>query len=100
MLEQILEFFRPIAGQLLDWAMQYPAVAIALMAIGVLRLCMKPLMDLARTFVLATPGEGDDAWLAKLEASRGWQVFLYVLDWIGSIKTPARKMLEKRPESK
>jgi len=92
MLEEIL---KGLMEQVLIWAGQYPVVATVLLSVGILRIVMKPLMDLARTFVLATPGTGDDDFLAKVEASKIWQTVLYVLDWLGSIKTPTRKAIEK-----
>lgn len=93
MLEEIL---KKLMEQVLIWAQQYPIVATILMVVGVLRFVMKPVMDLLRALVLATPGTGDDEFLAKVEGSKAWQYFLYILDWLGSIKTPTRKALERK----
>lgn len=85
-----------IIAKLVEWATQYPIVASILMVIGVLRVVMKPLMDFLRAVVLATPGTGDDALLAKVEASKIYGYWLYFLDWIGSIKTPTRAAIERK----
>lgn len=93
MLEEIL---KGLAEFILNYAVQYPAVSTVLMAIGVLRLIMKPLMSFLNAFVLATPSTADDEFLKKIEESKWYPIVLYVLDWLGSIKTPTRVALEKK----
>jgi len=54
--------------------------------VGVLRLTFKPLMSLIHSLVAATPGQGDNLALAKVEANWFFKAFCYVLDWTASIK--------------
>lgn len=77
-----------IIQTILVWVSQYPIFATILMVVGVLRLVMKPLMSFLHEFVLATPGEGDNVLLDKIEKSPIFSTIMYVLDWLASIKFP------------
>ncbi len=64
----------------------YPKIAAALAAIGALRLVVKPIMAVLRTITAQTPTPVDDEALANVEHSKLYLGFLFVLDWLASIK--------------
>ena len=65
---------------------EYPAFAVVLAFVGFLRLVMKPFLSLLHQYVNITVTKKDNDMLHKIEASKAWKVFLYCLDWFGSIK--------------
>lgn len=67
-------------------ATKYPLVIAIFSAIGVLRAIMKPLFALFRSYVTATETKKDDAVLDTIEQSKFYKGFLFVLDWLTSIK--------------
>lgn len=69
----------------------HPIVGMLLLAVGFLRVVMKPIMEIAYKYVEATPYDSDDKWLHDLEQSKGYKSFLWLLDWLGSVKLPAKK---------
>lgn len=78
-------------------AKQYTWLCTVLIAIGTLRLVGKPAVAAWHWYVLQTPSPNDDAFLAKVERSRGWKVFFFLIDWLGSIKLPPRPANEPKP---
>lgn len=74
----------------LAYATQYPIVATILLGVGFLRLCIKPIMTMLQAYVKMTPYDSDDLWLASFEQSKGYKIFVYVLDWLVSIKLPEK----------
>jgi len=83
-------FMQVVVKWVLGYASQYPIVATVLMVIGFLRFCIKPLMTMAQAYVKLTPYDSDDRWLASFEQSKGYKFFVYVLDWLVSIKLPEK----------
>ncbi len=71
---------------LLPFVSANPYWSSFLLFVAGLRVIMKPLSSLLREFVKFTPGPADDIWLDKLEKSKGYAAFLYILDWLTSIK--------------
>lgn len=67
-------------------AVQYPWIATIFMVVGVIRLVVKPLMELAKGVVASTPSTADDAMVANVESSKIYKTFLFVIDWLFSIK--------------
>ena len=59
---------------------------IFLMVVGVLRLINKPLFALLRQYVNLTPDKKDNELLDQVEKSKAYQVFLFAIDWLASIK--------------
>jgi hypothetical protein len=78
-------------------AKQYTWLCTVLIGIGTLRLVGKPAVAAWHWYVLQTPSPNDDAFLAKVERSRGWKVFFFLIDWLGSIKLPPRPANEPKP---
>jgi len=75
-----------IAELLIGFASGNPIVASILMVIGILRVTIKPLMSVVHIIVDATATKKDNEAVEKVEASKGWKTFLYIIDWLGSIK--------------
>jgi len=70
---------------------QLPAWLVSiLVVIGSLRVIVKPLVALIRAIVKETPSPKDDAWLAKVMASKVYKTVLFCLDWVASIKLPKK----------
>ena len=68
-----------------------PAFASLLLFLGAARLCIKPAMTILQALVKLTPYDSDDKWLSDLEVSRGYKLFVYLLDWVLSVKVPEKK---------
>lgn len=68
----------------------HPGLVAFVLAVGALRLLMKPMMEGLKKFTEATPWPQDDELLARVLNSKAWGVFAFVLDWIGSIKLPKK----------
>lgn len=85
------DFFLNTVG---TWALSFfqsnPAFASVLMFLGMLRLCIKPVMTILQVYVKWTPYDNDDKWLASLEESKGYKLLVYLLDWILSVKVPKK----------
>lgn len=71
---------------LLGLVNQYPWVANTLMIIGSLRLVLKPVFSILRTYVDTTSATADNEWLDKVENNSVVKAIFYALDWIASIK--------------
>lgn len=67
-------------------AVQYPWIAAIFMVVGVIRLVVKPLMELAKGVVASTPSAADDVMVASVESSKAYKTVLFVIDWLFSIK--------------
>lgn len=80
-------FLQPLLAGL---AGKYGVAVQIFMVIGVLRTINKPLFGFFHTFTLATPGEGDDLVLQKVETSSVYKWVTYVLDFVGSVKLPTQ----------
>lgn len=65
---------------------QFPWLATIFMVVGVIRLIVKPLMELAKGVAASTPSAKDDEAVAKVEASKIYKTILFVIDWLFSIK--------------
>ena len=78
------------ADTIIHLAATYPAFATFLILLGTLRLCIKPIMTLARLIAASTPGKADDELLDQVEHSWAYTAFLFALDWLTSIKLPAK----------
>lgn len=73
------------------FVLQYPELAGLLSILYVLGLCNKPLFSFLHTLVDATETAKDNEFLARLEASKGYKIVSYVLDWAVRIKLPQEK---------
>ena len=82
-MEQILGFLQPlieIYGGSQGWLVS--AVSI----IGSLRVFLKPIMSIARTYVDFSKSEKDNIQLDSIESSKVYTGIIYALDWLTSIK--------------
>lgn len=85
--QQIGTGFESVIIQL---AQNHPWVVGLIALIGALRLFIKPLMTGIRYYVHSTASDADDVFLDKVEHSFLFTAFLFALDWITSIKLPAK----------
>jgi len=76
---------------ILDLVLQNPKLASVVVVIGILRAVFKPIQNLLLAYVEATPGLEDNEKFAKLQASKGYKVFAWFLDYTASIKVPVKK---------
>lgn len=54
--------------------------------IGLLRLLVKPISEIAHAYVAYTKSESDDAFLDKIIKSSLYSKFIFILDYLTSIK--------------
>lgn len=59
-------------------------------AMGLVRIIFKPLMVAIEQIVKDTPSQKDDVILNKVETSKAFQIFTFVLDYVLSIKLPQK----------
>jgi hypothetical protein len=67
---------------------KYGWITSVILVIGCLRVLFKPVMLAIESYVQQTPGEADDARIAKFEASVLYKAIAFVLDFGASIKLP------------
>lgn len=65
---------------------KYPMVASVLSILGLIRLIVKPIMEVIKAYVEFTPNKEDDSFVNKVIASPIYNKFLFILDWLFSIK--------------
>jgi len=65
---------------------KYPVIASILSILGLIRLIVKPIMEIIKAYVAYTPNKEDDSFVNKVIASPVYNKFLFVLDWLFSIK--------------
>ena len=87
-LEQLAKFLEPLLSV---YAGKLGVVAQVITIVGSLRVFLKPVVSLARTYVDFTPSQKDNAALDKVLDSKAYKVASYVLDWFGSLKLPQKK---------
>lgn len=85
-----LDFFRDILAA-------HPDITTILALVGLLRAINKPLFALMRAYVAKTQSKKDDKLLEKIERSKHYKTFLFLLDWLGSVK-PLADRKEKSEE--
>lgn len=81
------DFILSIATSLFS---SHPAFASLLMVVGILRVVMKPLMMFIETLVIATPTKLDDGVYKSMVESELYKAFVFVIDWLASIKLPKK----------
>lgn len=88
-MEAVLEVFKPIVE---GYVHLFPTWVIGiLLIIGTLRLVVKPAMAIAKSVVASTPSLEDDLLVQKVETSKAYQIAVFLIDWIASIKLPQKK---------
>lgn len=75
-----------LQGLLASALANFPGIVEVLAIVGVLRVINKPLLALLHAYTGATSSTADDALLNNMEQSKIYTGFLFVLDWLGSIK--------------
>jgi hypothetical protein len=76
--------------QILEIIGQYPIVASILAVIGGLRLVFKPVMTAIEAVVAATPTKKDDLALEKTKDSAIYKAFVWLVDYLSSVKLPKK----------
>lgn len=87
-MEMILGFFK---GILETYSASLPSWLIGvLLLIASCRLILKPAFAFAYAIASLTPSEKDDAAIHKVEDGKIMKTIKFVLDWLGSVKFPAK----------
>lgn len=73
---------------LIGVAVDHPWLATLIGLVGVLRLCLKPVMTVIQGYVESTEDDADDEQLARVTRSPWFAVLIWAIDWLGSIKVP------------
>ena len=94
---QIESLLGPIAEMLIgkfgSFAQIISAVAVG---VGTFRLFFKPLMEAAEKIILATPSKSDDEALDVVKKSLLYRAFIFLTDFLLSIKVPVVEKVVKR----
>jgi len=94
-MEQILEFLKPfiesLAGQ---HGIIAQVLAVLASVVGIARTLIKPIRDIAKEVEKLTKTTKDDELLAKVEGSKWVALIAWVVDYLLSIKLPAKKAPE------
>lgn len=75
---------------IVDFAVAHPWFLTFLALIGTLRLVIKPIMAALHFFALQTETEFDNKVIDAIERSWYYTMFLFAIDWLTSIKLPAK----------
>jgi hypothetical protein len=75
---------------IIQLAQTHPWILSLLALIGALRFVIKPLMTAARFFAAQTSTTKDEEFIDKVERSYLYTLFLFAVDWLTSIKVPAK----------
>lgn len=67
-------------------ALEYPIIFTIISIIGMVRLVVKPLMVILHSLAEATETTRDEEILRKLEENKVWKGFLFILDYVFSLK--------------
>jgi len=78
----------------IEFVLQYPAAASALLTMSILRAVFKPLQGVVDRYVEATPDPDDDSRWAKIKESKPYQAFAWLVDYTASIKLPVPKKFD------
>lgn len=70
---------------------EYPKVIAALAVVGSVRLMVKPIMSAIKQIAAQTKTEKDNLLIEKVESSKIYKGFVFLVDWITSIKLPVNK---------
>jgi hypothetical protein len=93
--ENIMEYIQMLlAGAvslLSGFAANHPVVASILMGVGMARAIFKPLFTFLHAIADVTPSPKDNELLVKAENSKVYSIFSFILDYVASIKLPAKK---------
>jgi hypothetical protein len=84
-------FVETVLPWLLSMVNTHPYFVMLVTAMGTLRLLVKPVMTILHVVVKLTPYDKDDQWLTKLEGSKAYAAFLYLLDWFASVKVGSKQ---------
>jgi hypothetical protein len=71
---------------LTDAVTKYPWIATVLLVMGALRIVFKPLCSAVHWYVDQTASEKDNAAFEKVEASKVFKAFSFILDYAASVK--------------
>lgn len=70
---------------IMDLIAKYPIVIGVLSAVGLLRVVIKPVMDVFRAYVLWSADPNDDKLPDEVEASKWFKAIMYVVDLFASV---------------
>lgn len=73
---------------ILTFVNQSPTLSMLLMAMGGLRLVLKPIMAYYEKKVAESPDKADDEKLAKMKEAGWYKALAFILDYAASVKLP------------
>jgi len=82
-MEEILNMLKPLV-ELYSGKLGFLVQVISI--VGSLRIAIKPIMELITAVVLITPSKSDDILPAKIKESKGYKTFVFLVDYLASIK--------------
>jgi hypothetical protein len=88
-MEMILGFLKSIL-EMYSAHIPQPVIAV-LLIVGSLRFVLKPAFALAYAVTSITPSTKDDEAVKKLEEGKVVKAIKFGLDWLASVKLPAKK---------
>lgn len=65
-----------------------PTMIVVFAVIGMFRTIFKPLMALIDAVVAVTPSKSDDALVEKVKANKWYLLFVWLIDYLTSVKIP------------
>lgn len=71
---------------LADLVARFPWLSAVLLAVGVLRVTLKPVFAILHQVTAQTETPADDAFVEKVEQSKPVKWLLFALDWLASVK--------------
>jgi hypothetical protein len=80
----------PGTSLLLELTTKYPTLSSILLAIGGLRLILKPVFSFVKVLADKTRTKRDNEILQDLEKSKIVKVLSYLVDYLGSVKFPVK----------
>lgn len=85
-----MDFTEIFTNLVIQLATQYPIVFTIIAILGTFRLVMKPLMMGLKLIAAQTASAKDDELLVEVERSAFYKGLIFLLDWIASVKVPAK----------
>jgi hypothetical protein len=86
-MEELLNLVKPLI-ELYSGKLGFLVQAISI--VGSLRIAIKPIVSLVTAVVLITPSKKDDLLPAKILESKGYKTFVFIVDYLASIKLPKK----------
>ena len=84
---------------IIGFVQSHPVLMAIVAAVGTLRLTLKPLLEVVRIVVKATPTKKDEEMLEKFEKSKTWRNVLWFIEYVSSIDPKQVKDIKEAVKS-